>query len=198
MSMTVWCPVRAHPTCPTLAVLKDVTMPASTTSPSAPHRSLAGGMAALRILFGLVYLSNALAKLVGTANYDLGFYSFNLITTGSARAILNGASRNTIEPLRTIYQDFVLANWGFFQWFLTVTELAIAALLLLGVASRLAALIALGLIGPIWVMLWDAGQYLWQYPVELVPLLILAIVPAGRTAGLDSKLAARLGTHWPF
>lgn len=165
---------------------------------TAPHRSLAGGFAALRILFGLVYLSNALAKLVGTANYDLGFYSFNLINRDAARSILNGASSGTFEPLRTIYQDFVLANWGFFQWFLTVTELAIAVLLLLGIASRLAALVALGLIGPIWVMLWDAGQYLWQYPVELVPLAILAIVPAGRAVGLDGKLAARFKGRWPF
>lgn len=165
---------------------------------TAPHRTLAGGLAALRILFGLVYLSNALAKIVGTANYDLGFYSFNLINRDIARSILGGASSGTFEPLQTIYQDLVLANWGFFQWFLTVTELAIAVLLLLGIASRLAALVALGLIGPIWVMLWDSGQYLWQYPVELVPLAILAIVPAGRTVGLDGRLAARFGGRWPF
>ncbi len=165
---------------------------------SAPHRSLAGGFAALRILFGLVYLSNALAKLVGTANYDLGFFSFNLINRDIARSILDGASRETFEPLKSIYQDFVLDNWAFFQWFLTLTEFAIAVLLLLGIASRLAAVVALGLIGPIWVMLWDSGLYLWQYPVELIPLAILAIVPAGRAVGLDGKLAARFKGRWPF
>ncbi len=176
--------------------MQETTQSAGTLT--APHRSLAGGFAALRLLFGLVYLSNALAKAVGTANYDLGLFSFNLITRGSARAILNSASSETFEPLQTIYQDFVLANWGFFQWFLTATEFAIAVLLLLGVASRLAALVALGLIGPIWVMLWEQGGYLWTYPVELVPLAILAIVPAGRIVGLDDGLAARFRGRWPF
>lgn len=167
---------------------------ALTTSP----RSLAGGLAALRVFFGLIYLSNTLAKVAGTANYDLGFFSFNLINLGTARSILRGAAGGTFEPLQTIYQDFVLANWGFFQWFLTVAELAIAISLLFGIASRLGALIALALIGPIWVMLWDSGQYLWLYPVDLVPLAILAIVPAGRTFGLDGRLAARFGGRWPF
>jgi hypothetical protein len=58
---------------------------------------------------------------------------------------------------------------------------------------------ALLLITPIWIMLWPAGGYLWEYPAEdLVPLVLLAIVPAGRTGGLDRRLAPRFGNHWPF
>ncbi len=164
----------------------------------ASTRSLASGLAALRVFFGVIYLSNALAKLIGQSTFDWGFFSFNLINRGAARGLLGGAADRSFEPLRTIYQDLVLANWGFFQWFLTFTELAIAVSLLFGIACRLGAVVALLLIGPIWLTMWDAGLYLWLYPLDLVPLLILAIVPTGRSFGVDGKLAARVSSRWPF
>ena len=84
--------------------------------------------------------------------------------------------------------------------FLTIVELAAGLALLFGVLSRAAAVGNLLLIGPIWLMYLfsDATQYLWTYPVDLVPLLLLAIVPAGRYAGFDGRLAARFGDRWPF
>jgi len=48
-------------------------------------------------------------------------------------------------------------------------------------------------------MLWHTGLYLWEYPAEdLIPLALLATVPAGRVGGLDSRLAPRLHQRWPF
>jgi hypothetical protein len=47
----------------------------------------------------------------------------------------------------------VLAHWGFFGILLTAAELVIGIGLLLGIATRLAALGALVLIGPLWLML---------------------------------------------
>ncbi|MGH3570618.1 MAG: hypothetical protein ACRDUW_02120 [Pseudonocardiaceae bacterium] len=51
---------------------------------SGPGRSrtgaLAQGFAALRIFIGLVWLSNALAKVTDVGVVDWGFFSFNLIT----------------------------------------------------------------------------------------------------------------------
>ncbi len=163
-------------------------------------RTLARGFSALRVFTGLVWLSNALAKVFDVGTYDLGFFSFNLITLGSARGIATNASTKTqIAPLGAFYRDVVLPNWGFFGAFLTVAELAIGLGLIFGVATRLAAVGGLLLLTPIWVMLWPTGGYLWEYPAEdLFPLLLLAIVPAGRTAGLDRRLAPRLGHHWPF
>ena len=66
--------------------------------------------------------------------------------------------------------------------------------------TRAAALGTLLRIGPIWVMYLasDATQYLWTYPVDLLPLLLLAIYPSDRTLGLDGRLAARFGDRWPF
>jgi len=54
------------------------------------------------------------------------------------------------------------------------------------------------LIGPIWLMLLHTSTYLWEYPLDLFPLVLLAIVSAGRTAGLDRTLAHRFHHRWPF
>ncbi|MBN9098180.1 MAG: DoxX family membrane protein [Pseudonocardia sp.] len=174
--------------------------PPTAAVPLVPARVLAAAFTALRIFTGLVWLSNGLAKLIDKGNFDLGFFSFNLVTRGSAQFIATDAAGKTqIAPLGAFYRDVVLPNWGFFGAFLTVAELAIGLGLIFGVASRLAAVGGLLLIGPIWVMLWHTGGYLWEYPAEdLFPLLLLAIVPAGRTFGLDARLAPRFGGRWPF
>jgi len=164
------------------------------------NRVMTRAFTALRIFTGLVWFSNALAKIFDKGTYDWGFISFNLITRGSAQFIANDASMKTsIAPLGALYQSVVLPNWGFFGAFLTVAELAVGLGLLFGVATRLAAVGGLLLIGPIWLMLLHTGGYLWVYPAEdLFPLVLLAIVPAGRHAGFDRTLAPRFGYRWPF
>jgi uncharacterized membrane protein YphA (DoxX/SURF4 family) len=179
-----------------VVALEDVTQQANREIVS--PRVLGGGFAALRIFFGAVFLSNGLAKVLGRSNFDWGFISFTLVDRSSARSILIGGAPHTFQPLRWIYQDLVLANWGFFQWFLTAAELATGVSLIFGIASRLGALIGLLLIGPIWIMLIHTNLYLWEYPADLFPLLVLAIVPTGRTFGLDRTLAARFHGRWPF
>lgn len=163
-------------------------------------RLMASAFTALRIFTGFVWLSNAVAKVTGVGSYDLGFFSFNLVTVPVARAIATDASsKTTIAALGRFYGDVVLTHWGFFGVFLTVAELAIGLGLVFGVATRLAALGGLALLVPIWVMLWPTGGYLWEYPAEdLFPLVLLTIVPAGRRGGLDRQLAPRFGHHWPF
>jgi len=47
-------------------------------------------------------------------------------------------------------------------------------------------------------MLLHTGGYLWEYPLDLFPLLLLAIVPAGRHVGVDRTLAQRFHQRWPF
>ncbi len=182
---------------------KALTMATNTIEQTRPQlaapRSLAGGFAALRIFFGVVWLSNGLAKLFDTGNYDWGFLSFNLITRGAARSIASdAASKSQIAPLGAFYRDVVLPNWGFFGILLNVAELAIAIGLLLGIATRLAAVGGLLLIGPIWLMLLHSNLYLWEYPLDLFPLVLLAIVLAGRTLGVDRTLATRFHGRWPF
>ena len=122
-----------------------------------------------------------------------------MLTGSSWTTDADASSKTAIAPLGAFYRDVVLPNWGLFGPFLTIAELAIGLGLLSGVATRLAAVGGLLLLTPIWVMLWDTGDYLWTYPAEdLFPLVLLAIVPAGRVAGLDRILAPRFGNRWPF
>ena len=154
----------------------------------------------LRVFTGLVWLTNGLAKVVEQRTFDWGFFNFNLVDKSLARSILVDAStRSQIRPLASFYEHVVLPHWGLFSAFLTLTELAIGVGLILGIATRLAAVGGLMLIGPIWVMFWHANLYLWQYPAEdLMPLILLALAPAGRYRGFDRQLAPRFGNRWPF
>jgi len=165
----------------------------------ATYRSLARGLAIVRIFTGVVWLSNGLAKVFDVGTFDWGFFSFNLITRGSAQGIAAGASGQTsIAPLAAFYRDVVLPNWGTFGIFLTVGEVAIGIGLIFGIATRLAALGGLLFITPIWIMLWHGNLYLWEYPLDLLPLVLFVFVPAGRILGADRKLAARFAYRWPF
>jgi uncharacterized membrane protein YphA (DoxX/SURF4 family) len=165
-----------------------------------PTGSMVRALVAVRVFFGLDWLSNAVAKLLGKANYDFGFTTFNLVDRGTAGAILHQSVTSTwIAPLRVFYADVIVANYGFFQWFLTAAELAIAVGLLFGILSRVAALAGLCLLTPIWFMLLTTNQYFWTYPLDLAPLVLLAIVPTGRAFGFDGALAARFNRmRWPF
>jgi uncharacterized membrane protein YphA (DoxX/SURF4 family) len=168
--------------------------------PLVPERVLLRALAAVRIFFGVDWLSNALAKLAGVMNYDWGFTTFNLVDRGVANGILHqGVMSTSIAPLRWFYGEVVLPNFGIFGWVLTLAELAIAIGLLFGIATRLAAVGGLLLLAPIWLMLLSTDQYFWTYPLDVVPLVLLAIVPTGRYLGLDGRIAARLGTRrWPL
>ena len=78
------------------------------------HRLMARAFTALRIFTGLVWTSNALAKIFDVGNYDWGFFSFNLITLGAARGIATDASAKTyIAPLGALYRDVVLPTGAF-------------------------------------------------------------------------------------
>jgi uncharacterized membrane protein YphA (DoxX/SURF4 family) len=165
-----------------------------------PTRMMLQALAATRIFFGLDWLSNAIAKVIGKANFDWGFITFNLVNRDTAGAILHqGVMTTWIAPLHWFYGGVVIPNYGFFQWFLTVAEFSIAIGLLFGILSRLAAVGGLLLLTPIWLMLLTANEYFWTYPLDVVPLVLLAVVPTGRYAGLDGKIADRLGVHrWPL
>jgi len=75
------------------------------------HRLMARAFTALRIFTGLVWLSNALAKIFDVGTYDWGFFSFNLITLGAARGIATDASAKTyIAPLGALYHESSVTN----------------------------------------------------------------------------------------
>ena len=62
-------------------------------------------------------------------------------------------------------------------------------------ASRLGALLALGPTVLLFFVYFANDRWLPEQPLGLVPLIVLALVPAGRWWGLDRRFAGR---GWPF
>jgi uncharacterized membrane protein YphA (DoxX/SURF4 family) len=172
--------------------------PAETLDPGA----LARAVAAFRIFFGLILFSNGLAKLLSFTEVSVGPYKATLIDRPEARAILdfevNERGGGTDVPLlQSIVNDVFLANWGLFQWATTALELGAGLALILGLASRAAALAALGQQLFLQLVYFSSGRFMWEQPHEWVPLVILALVPSGRVWGLDARLSRRFD-RWPF
>ena len=165
------------------------------------------GLAAFRIYAGLVLFANGLAKLFEFRNIDLGPYKVFLIDKEQARSILDfevnerGGDGTDVPLLKDVVNDVFLPNWDVFQWLVTALELGAGAALILGIASRGAALAALGQQLFLQLVYASSGRWLFEQPHEWVPLLILALVPAGRVWGVDARIVRRgIGRfdRWPF
>lgn len=174
--------------------------------PSAP--TLAKGLAVLRIFMGIVLFANGVAKLFEFRRIEVGPYVANLIDKAAARSILangfdEGDQERSIPGLRPIMQ-LMVDHWAFVGWALTVTELVVGGMLIVGAATRLAALVGLGQALFLALVFATRNRWAFEQPHEYVPLIILAIVPAGRVWGLDGRLLRRRGTDpgelrgWPF
>lgn len=160
-------------------------------------------MAALRIFFGVVYLHNGLAKLLPPIpnlwpDTPIGFV-INAEGSRSAQSILQYeviTQHHPIEPYRALVETVILPNFGFFGFAVGATETLVGVLLILGlltpVAAIIAALMALHLQ---FATLWN-DKWVYEYSVEWVPLLCLAAFRAGRWHGLDARFAATRA-RWP-
>ena len=192
-------------------------MTAPTTVESPPPSIIdpilfARGIAVIRIFFGIILLANGLAKLEPSlGRIDIGAYHANLITRDGARGILNfevnerrireGAPQGTQVPgLKPFVNDVVLANWGVFQWIVVLVEVGAGLLLVLGLATRGAALVDLGQQLFLALVYVSSNRWMFEQPHEYVPLIVLAIVPAGRMWGLDARMVRDNPAfrRWPF
>jgi uncharacterized membrane protein YphA (DoxX/SURF4 family) len=172
----------------------------------------ARGMAVIRIFFGLIVFANGLAKLDASwGQIDIGVYHANLITRDGARGILDfevnkrqiskdSAKGTGVPGLKRVANDVVLKHWGMFQWVVTFMELGAGALLILGVATRLGAGIDLGQQIFLALVYVSSNRWLFEQPHEYVPLVLLALVPAGRVWGLDGVIVRAMPRlrRWPF
>jgi uncharacterized membrane protein YphA (DoxX/SURF4 family) len=179
------------------------------SAPAAPVSAiaLARGLAVIRIFFGLILFSNGLAKLLSFREVFVGPYKGTLIDRPEARSILEfevnrrGGDGTDLPLLKPIVNDVILANWGLFQWVTTAVELGAGLALILGIATRGAALVALGQQLFLQLVYFSSARFMWEQPHEWVPLVVLAIVPTGRIWGFDARLlthGTRRFDRWPF
>ena len=150
-----------------------------------------GGMqraiAVLRIFFGLVFLTNGLAKLVpGIAHLPGGYF---LIDSQGAKSILqHNASHHPVRLYHDLVFNLLVPNWSLFGPLVGLAEVSAGLLLVLGLASGLGALLAALL--SLHIQFSDAnGPWLYEYAVEWVPLLCLVFMKSGLVWGLDSRIA---------
>ncbi len=189
----------------------------SVKAPGPDHRGapipdanrLGRGLAVLRIFVGSIFLLNGLAKIFGWSAVNIGPYASNLIDRDAVGFILDfevnrnpaGGSPGTELPLLgSLVNDLILPNIDVFAWLITVVEVVVGLLLVLGLASRGAAVVALGQALFLALVYFSSNRWLFEQPLDYVPAAILTFVPTGRVWGLDGRLnlaRARAGA-WPF
>jgi uncharacterized membrane protein YphA (DoxX/SURF4 family) len=171
----------------------------SEAGPAVDARQLARGLAVIRILTGTIWLANGLAKLFDIHRVEIGPYLATLINRDDARFILdvevNRNAKHELPLVGWIANDLVLPHWELFSWLLTAVEITAGLLLVLGLASRLGALIALGPATYLFFVYFANNRWMFEQPHEVVPLIILALIPSGRWWGLDRRVGR---TRWPF
>ncbi|MDQ3529101.1 MAG: DoxX family protein [Actinomycetota bacterium] len=156
------------------------------------------GLAILRIFMGLVLLANGVAKVFsadGDVTIRLGPYVANLVDREAARSILasnGGGSELPLVP--AITNNLLLPAWPLLQWVVTLTELGVGALLIVGLFTRGAALVGLLFQLSLALVYFSSNRWMFEQPHEYVPLFILALVPAGLVWGLDGRLGR---ARWP-
>jgi uncharacterized membrane protein YphA (DoxX/SURF4 family) len=174
----------------------------ATAAPALPSAAwLARGLAAFRIFAGLILFTNGLAKLFEFRNIEVGPVRVFLINRAEARSILDFETNRRgggtdIPGLKTLVNDVFLEYWDVFQWLVTALELGAGAALIIGLASRGAALAALGQQLFLALVYASSNRWAFEQAHEWVPLLILTLVPSGRMWGLDHRFAERGIRRW--
>jgi uncharacterized membrane protein YphA (DoxX/SURF4 family) len=166
--------------------LRRSTAPAGTLLDAA---LLARGLAVIRIFFGVILFTNGIAKLFEFTVVSAGPYRGTLIDRELARVILENEGARTDLPLvGWVAEHVFVANWDVMQWLVTLMELGVGALLILGLLTRLAALAGLGQQLFLAALYFSSSRWMFEQPHEWVPLVVFAVVPAGRVWGLDGRI----------
>ncbi len=134
------------------------------------------GLVLLRTFLGVVYLTNGLAKVFEFHSVSILFWKFYLIDRADAFGIQKANTAASPGFIRDIGK-VVVDNWDVFQWLLTVGEVTVGVVLILGLFSRITALAGLGLgLAP---FVFTFGSHLWAYDYLFEPTLFLVLIAAG-------------------
>ena len=104
-----------------------------------------------------------------------------------------GLDHPTLAAVHDFQLHVVLPHWTFFGWLTLLTETFIAVSLLLGLATRLGALVALGMATNITLSILNVPhEWGWTYVMLLTFPALFLLTDAGRSFGLDAFLAPPL------
>ncbi|MBI2842179.1 MAG: DoxX family membrane protein [Armatimonadetes bacterium] len=144
----------------------------------------------LRLYMAAVWLNGGIEKL------NPSFGGIRGIVRVMAEGDAAHPGGNPIEPFRRFLLDIVLPNWQVFGALITLSELFVGIMLLLGVLTRLGALIGIFLFITYWM---GRGYLEWAfvYPALIAAQIAIIWTRAGRTLGLDARLW-RMRPRWPL
>jgi thiosulfate dehydrogenase [quinone] large subunit len=101
----------------------------------------------------------------------------------------DGVDHPVFSPYASVLKHLVLPHFLIFGWLTLLVESAVGAFLLVGLATRLFALI--GLVQAIAIalsVLNTPGEWHWSYYLMMIGQLLLFATSAGRVAGVDGVL----------
>jgi uncharacterized membrane protein YphA (DoxX/SURF4 family) len=99
----------------------------------------------------------------------------------------------TVSAYKQFLVDVMIPHWTFFGWMTLCTETFIAVTLVLGFATRLGALVAIGMAANITVgILSVPHEWGWTYVMLITLPALFLLTDAGRSVGLDAFVAPRL------
>ncbi len=138
-------------------------------------------VALLRIYTGIFFAWHGFAKISG-GNFADGMSGF-----------LNSRLESSFSSYRPFIESIVLPNSVLFATIIAWGELLIGLALLVGLATRYAAVAGALLVANFWFAKGEAFLAASNHDVIwLVIFIVLASVPAGRVAGLDDGLSDRM------
>lgn len=158
------------------------------------------GVAFLRVGFGMVFLTNGLAKATGWDGV-YPFPGFLIDYDGAKRIIEFAVQTHPVGVYKDVIDNVVLANYPLFGVMLTITEISVGVALVTGAFANIAALIGAAFMLQLNFANWDRHIWAWEYAVEWMPLLALVLIGSGRHFGLDeasARLLPRALRRWPF
>ena len=136
-----------------------------------------GAIAAVRIVFGLLWLTQSSWKSP----------PFDLLRSFTEYAV----SDPVFAPYSFIVEKVVLPNFTLFAWVTTITEVSIGAFLILGLATRFWAVVGMVQTAAITLSIINAPhEWSWAYYMMFAGHAIIWATAAGRTFGLDGVLRA--------
>jgi thiosulfate dehydrogenase [quinone] large subunit len=138
-----------------------------------------------RVTIAFLWIQNTRWKIPPDFGEDAGRGLYAFVT--------DAVEHPVFSPYSSLVESVILPNLSLFGWMVLLTEAAIGACLLVGLATRLMGIVGFVQAGAIFLSVGQTpGEWPWAYYLMMVGCLTLAGVAAGRVLGLDGVLRPRL------
>ncbi len=140
-----------------------------------------GGVAALRIGVGLLWIQNVAWKVPPDfgEHANTGLYFFTRFAV----------DRPVFPPYAGFVEHVVLPNFAFFGWMTLLIEAGLGAFLLVGLATRFWAVVGVAQSLAIMLSVLNApGEWHWSYYLMILAHVAVFATAAGRSFGVDGVL----------